>query len=240
MKLGYNETITIDQVISSARADLGIIDNSTYDVLLEKWINEGCRHLSTNQLFVKKPIVLTVTNNKITIPTDFRRLLGLRYLNDVTIVDVNGNETTTTRCIPLVYIDQQFAADCGCTNNLNGWGNFIASFEIIENEIIFKQTIVDGSKVELSYMGFATDSNCMMIIRPDFERALSAYARTKFLQAYPEVKGNYTMMLLREAKSEWINQKDWVKSMAVTQEFINNRYQIIALAKAWFVRQGLH
>lgn len=237
VSLGYNESITIDQMISSVRADLGIIDNSFYDILLEKWINEGVRHLGTNQLFVKKPSVLIVSNNRVQLPSDFRRFLGLRYMQDVVVINGDGTTTTTTRCVPLIYIDQQFSSECGC--NSNGSGNFLASFEIIGNQIIFKQNVSDGSKVELSYMGFQVDDNCMLIIRPDFERALSAYARVKFLQAYPEVRGNFTMILLREAKQEWINQKRWVKALAINQEFSENKYQIIALAKAWFVRQGL-
>jgi len=237
--LGYNEAITIDQVISSARADLGLIDNSFYDVLLEKWICEGARHLSTNQLFVKKPATLTVINKKATLPSDFRRMLGLRYSVDVQLERADGAIETVTRCIPMTYVDKQFAADCGCdSNTLNGWGNFLASYEIIGNEIICRQDVVDGSNLELSYLGLATDDNCLLIIRPDFERALSAYARTKFLQAYPEVKGQFTGMLLAEAKREWVNQKDWVKAQAVVNEFINNRYQIVALAKAWFVRNN--
>lgn len=239
MNLGYNESITIDQVISSAKGDLGIIDNNFYDVLLEKWINEGCRHLSTNQLFVKKPIKLTVTNNRATLPSDFRRFLGLRYMQDTQLVNPNNSTTTTTVCVPLLYVDDQFADDCGCDLGLYNWGSFAAKFQIIGSEIIFKQNVVDGSQVELSYLGFAIDDNCMLIIRPDFERALSAYARMKFLQAYPEVKGNMSMALLGEAKREWINQKKWVKAMAVTNEFFNNKYQIIALAKAWFIRQGI-
>ena len=239
MNLGYNSTITIDQVISSVKADLGLIDNSFYDVLIEKYIYEGVRHLGTNQLFIKKPLTLTVSNGRASLPKDFRRMLGLRYHANVEIERADGTTETTTRCVPLIYIDRTFSEDCGCNLSSNGWQDYLASFEIIGNELIFRQNISDGSKVELSYLGFQVDDNCLFVIRPDWERALSAYARVKFLQAYPEVKGNFAMALLREAKGEWINQKNWVKASATVQEFNDNKYQIIALAKAWFVNQNL-
>lgn len=240
-KQGYTSTVSSDQIISSVKGDLGLMDNNFFDVILEKWIFEGVRHICTNQLFVKNSQMLTVTNNRATLPPDFRRLLGLRYNSQVELTNADGSVSTVTRCIPLIYIDRQFAEDCGCDTNVWGtdYSDLVASYEIIGNEIICRQNIVDGSELQLSYIGFALDDNCMLLIHSDYERGLSAYTRMKFLQCYPEKKGNFTPMLLQAAMGEWRAQKRWLKAQAVTQEFINNRYQINALATAWFVRQSV-
>lgn len=237
-KQGYTSTVTADQIISSVQADLGLLDNNFYSILLEKWIYEGVRHLCSNQLFIKTATSLEVTNNRASLPPDFRRLIALRYNGEVELTRGDGTIETVNRCFPLTYVDLPFIEQCGCDNDVLGFGgrNYLASYQIVGNEIIFRQNVVDGSEVQLSYLGFNIDSNCMLQILSDWERALSAYTRYKFHQCYPEVKGKFAPMLMQEAKNEWLAQKRWCKSLATTQEFINNRYQIIALARAWFVR----
>jgi hypothetical protein len=79
----------------------------------------------------------------------------------------------------------------------------------------------------------------MLIILADYERALSAYARLKFLQAYPESKGQYASMLLNLASREWMSQKRWVKGVAAKNSFDSNKYEISRLAKAWFSKANV-
>lgn len=240
MNTGYNEAITIDQVISSAKADLGIMDNNSYDVVLEKWINEGVRHLGTNQLFVKRPVILTIQDNRATLPAGFRRFLGMRFKSQIELINQDGSSSGRTACLPLLYLDTSFLNQCGCdTSNQSILTPYIGSFEFIGNEILFRGNIPDGTEVELSYMGFWVNDDCMLLIRPDFERALSAYSRMKFLQAFHEVKGNFTPMFLREAKGEWQAQKKWVKGLATAQEFQNDKYMMRQLSKAWFILQTI-
>ena len=69
---GYEDTISVDQVIASIKMKLGIPNISDYDVELEVFINEGIRHLSTNQLFVKKPCVLELEDGKARLPSGYR------------------------------------------------------------------------------------------------------------------------------------------------------------------------
>lgn len=238
---GYNQTIPIDQVVSSTLADLGLMSDNNYSVLIEKWINEGVRHTGTNQLFVKKPATLTVENNRATLPPGFRRMLGLRFVSVEEVTNADGSTSQRTVCLPMLYLDRDFMTnECGCdTSHSNFFANYVNSFQIVDNEIVFFSPILDGTKVELSYLAIQTDDNCIYLIYSDFERALSAYARMKFLQAFPEVKGQFTPMLLQMASREWVAQKRWLKGLATMDEFTKNKYMIRMLSLAWFTTQPI-
>lgn len=236
--VGFNDVITIDQVITSAKIDLGIVDTNAYDIHLEKWINEGVGRIGSRQVFIKRPAILTINNKRASLPKGFRQFLGLRFLSNQQITNPDGSISNLNRCGPILYIDQNFVDSCNCGWMYdNYWNNYIPTFEIVGNEIVFHNPIDDGTEVQLSYMGVAIDDDCLYMIHPDYEIPLSAYARMKFLQAFPEVKGGFAGMLLAEAKKEWINQRDKVRGIASLNEFEQNRYYMIALARAWFVRQ---
>jgi len=245
---GYTSAITIDQVIASTKTDLGLMDTNIYDVSLELWINQGIRHTGTNQLFVKRPAILTLQDGRAELPVGFRKLLGIRAKAPYTITTPGGDDVTRIRYVPMLYLDLPFINECGITvndtenNSQHGLGyrNYLSSYQIVGNEIVANGNTPDGTEIQISYLGFAIDADCMLIVRSDWERGLSAYARMKFLQAFPEVKGQYTPMLLQKASSEWINQKKWIKGLATSQEFNNNKYMIRQLAKAWFINQGVN
>jgi hypothetical protein len=239
--VGFNDTITIDQVITSAKLDLGLIDTNAYDVHLEKWINEGVWRIGSKQQFIKRPAILTIQNKRCELPYGFRRFLGLRFLSNVEITNPDGSVSTLNRCGPILYMDQSFVDECNCGWQYdNYWNNYIPTFEIVGNELRFHNPINDGTQVQLSYIGVAVNDDCMYMIHPDYEVALSAYARTKFLQAFPEVKGGFTGTLLAEAKREWTNQRARIRGLVTLNEFETDRYYIIALARAWFTRQRVH
>lgn len=234
---GSQESITIDQVIASAKADLGMMDTSVYDVLLEKWINEGVRQTGTSDIFIKKPIVLTIYDHKAKLPKGYRQFIALRYFKDSALHNDDGSLITSKQCLPIVYLDHNFLSECGC--HADQWGaNYLPSFEIIGDELVFHNHPEDGTKVQFTYLGSNIDDDCLWIIHPDYERGLSAYARWKFLQAYPEYKGQFTPLLLNLAGSEWRAQKKWLKGLASLKDFKNNKYQIHRLVKAWFVNQN--
>ncbi len=245
---GYTSAITIDQVISATKTDLGLMDTNIYDVSLELWINQGIRHTGTNQLFVKRPAILTMQDGRACLPVGFRRLLGIRAKAPYTITTPGGDDVTGIRYVPMLYLDLPFINECGVNVNDEytstphglGYRNYLSSFQIVGNDIVANGNIPDGTEIQISYLGMSIDSDCMLVCRSDWERGLSAYARMKFLQAFPEVKGQYTPMLLQKASSEWINQKKWIKGLATSEEFNNNKYMIRQLAKAWFVAQGIN
>jgi hypothetical protein len=106
------------------------------------------------------------------------------------------------------------------------------------NKLVFSAVIEADAKLEISYIGFYKDKDCMLVILADYERALSAYARMKFLQAYPERKGQFAGTLLQMASREWMNQKRWVKGVAAKNSYDANKYEISRLAKAWFSNQN--
>jgi hypothetical protein len=244
---GYNSTITIDQVIASVQADLGIMGDNSYSIVIEKWINEGLRHTGTNQLFVKRPAILTLQDGRAELPVGFRKLLGIRAKAPYTITTPGGTAEQRIRYLPMLYLDTNFINECGITVNdteVNsqqglGYRNYLSSYQIVGNEIVANGTIPDGTEIQISYLGFSVDEDCMLIIRSDFERALSAYARYKFWTAFPERKPQFSMTLMQDAKREWSNQKKWLKALATSEEFNNNRYMIRQLSKAWFISQSV-
>lgn len=390
MKYG-NDTITIEQVVASAKMDLGMMDDTRYDILFEKWVNEGVRHLAANSLFVKVPCIveLKAGEKEICLPSGFKKILGMRLIIDqpvevsstttfttstsnvivdpgtpnvywvyfvkgnapdqewylrqtidgvtseisffhvpnilspngsyydavdyannfinaqasqnqdikytssgpyqddngdwyieITTLDVtvefsiiatydnasvlqqtfgtppvyqtvtttvptttqstaSSSKTPINRCIPILIADKRFLSDCGC-EDLGVYDDIISMATIVGNRVVFNTSYEHDAKVEISYIGFYKDPNdCMLYILADYERALSAYARMKFLQAYPERKGQYTTMLLQLASREWVNQKAWVKGVAAKNSFDNNKYEISRLAKAWFSNQNV-
>lgn len=235
-----NDTISIDQMVSSVKIDLGMMDNPSYDILLEKWINEGCRHLSAVSLFVKKPLIIEVAagEKEICLPSGFKNLLGVRWVGNVKYTNSAGDEVTQKSCMPVLIADKRFLSDCGCTD-IYTVEDSVNSLTIVGNKMILGQAPEIDSKLEISYIGFYKDNEDMLIILADYERALSAYARMKFLQAYPEAKGQYTSMLLNLAAREWMNQKRWVKGVAAKNSFDSNKYEISRLAKAWFSKANV-
>jgi len=243
---GYNSTISIDQVISSVQADLGIMGDNSYSIVIEKWINEAIRHTGTNQLFVKRPAILTLQDGRACLPVGFRKLLGIRAKAPYTITTPGGTEEQRIRYLPMLYLDTPFLNECGVTvtetNEQHGLGyrNYLSSFQIVGNDIVANGAIPDGTEIQISYLGFSVDEDCMLIIHSDFERALSAYARYKFWTAFPERKPQFSMTLMQDAKREWINQKKWLKGLATSQEFNDNKYMIRQLSKAWFVAQSVN
>lgn len=245
---GYTSAITIDQVIASTKTDLGLMDTNIYDVSLELWINQGIRHTGTNQLFVKRPAILTLQDGRAELPVGFRKLLGIRAKAPYTITTPGGDDVTRIRYVPMLYLDLPFINECGITVNDNepnsqhglGFRNYVSSFQIVGNEIVSNGAIPDGTEIQISYLGMAINDDCMLICRSDWERGLSAYARYKFWSAYPERNPQFAMGLLQDAKREWINQKKWIKGLATSQEFSENKYMIRQLAKAWYISQGVN
>ncbi len=238
MKYG-NDIISIEQVVSSTKMDLGIMDDNRYDILFEKWINEGLRHLGANSLFVKIPLIIEVKagEKEICLPEGFKKLLGVRWITEVTTTDGTGETITQNACYSVLISDKRFLSDCGC-EDLGRIEDSVNMITVNGNKLVFSAVIEADAKLEISYIGFYKDQDCMLVILADYERALSAYARMKFLQAYPERKGQFTGTLLQMASREWMNQKRWVKGVAAKNSFDANKYEISRLAKAWFSNQN--
>lgn len=153
-------------------------------------------------------------------------------------IDLIDNPANNT-CYNILYLDQTFSEDCGCTSNSIRTRQYFETAEIVDGYLVFRNLPSSVTTVELSYMGIPISNECLYFIPPDFERACSAYARARFYEAYPEVKGvQVSMALMQQSWKEWAAQKDLMKAKAAKRNFDDNKYMIRMYFTAWFTVQN--
>jgi len=239
MSGGVFDYIEIDQVLSSVKGDLGIADSGTiYDGNIERWINDSIPEVDACDFYVKKPVFLTLDDQKrAKIPPGYRRLLGMRFTSQ-TIEQVSEDGFDPTSCGDIMYMDMPFASDCGCRPT-KSMADYMHTVEIVNGQFQFRN-IPDGVEVvELSYMGVPVNGDCMYFIPAEYETASSLYARTMFYEAYPEVKGvQFSLAMHEKTYKRWKAKKSLLKAKAAKRNFDDNKYFIKTYFKAWFVRQN--
>lgn len=229
---GYYNTITLNQVISSVRAQLRI-DTSDDDIWIEKLVNEGVRHLDGLSIFVKSFACLTVEDSRAKLPHGYHSLIGIRF-KQPDIENTDGTIITSQNYFGVTYVDLSFIQSSTSTNNVA----VSSSYQIIGGCIQFNNTIEDGAKIQLAYWGLNVDNDGLFVVYEDYERALTAYACWKYcLQNYDKYPNNlYSTYML-----EWKAQKKWIKSNDVRDHFQKNKRAMastmnaIINAKTWEV-----
>lgn len=237
MDVSNQDIIEIDQVLAAVKGDLGIMNETIYDSSIERWINDGVRHVDACDLFVKKNVFVTIDCGKGKLPMGFRGLLGFRFSQNTLITESDGTTRTDVSCFEIMYYNYSFFSECGCSPP-SGSRSHLQTAEIIGNVIHF-HNLPDGvDQIEMAYIGIPLSNECLFLIPPDYERGLSAYARSKWYEANPEVKGTtLSLQFKRDSQKEWAAQKAWLKEIAAKKNFDNNKYYIKNHFNAWFVRQ---
>lgn len=217
--MGVYSTITMDQIVASAKMRLRLQDTSN-DLLLNLFAEEGCRELKTLSLYSKQQECLTIVDNKAKLPCGFQKLLGLRF-----------TDSTSGDCFNYLYVDRKFLSDCGCNSIDSNVADFFQSMQI-QNGYIFFNSDTTATEASIAYMGLNTDEDGNLIVYEDYERAVRAYACYMFALSYPNDYDKFTIM---EFKKEWIAQKAYVKGTDVARDFQLDKREISEYFRALMV-----
>lgn len=231
---GFYHQVSYAQLISSAKAELKI-ETSDYDIVMDRWINEGIRHIDALNIFSKCTAVLPITDKTAELPCGFFRMIALT---------LGGNGAN---CASAVYVDMPFLQSCGCAPVWNSTGTFTTQglYEIQDGRIYFHSNTfystvaVDGSitttevvpytHCTIAYFGFLVDDDGLLKAYQDMERALTAYVCWRYSrQNFKE----YPQYIQQSYYQEWCSQKKWLKSIAFQNDFRNTRRQIAEIVNS--------
>ena len=215
---GRFSTITVDEVLASAKMQLRLTNTTEFDDFLEILINEALRSLNCLSLLEKRQCDLDIIDLKSELPVGFQRLLGLRFLKTNS---VSGDDI----CFNLLYVDKKFLNDCKCNTSGRNLVNFTETFQI-QQGFIFYNSDIGATEVTLAFLGFNVDEFGRIEIFERYERALRAYACYKFTLSYPE---DFKESTTQRYQNEWRAQKQWIRGDDMQNDFMKNRWEITKL-----------
>lgn len=217
--MGKFTEITIDEVLARTKLQLRIVNTTEHDDYLQLMILEGCRHLSTLSLFIKKQCEIPIVDRKSKLPSDFYRLLGVRA---TALPLTNGNNpflSAAGNCVTQIYVDNKFLNDCGCSINGNITVDFNNGFQI-NGGYIYWNSGIGTTSANLAYLAMNTDENGRLLIYEDYERAISNYACYQFTLSYTDL---YPVTLSDRYNRTWTAQKAWIKGNDAANDFQSNK-----------------
>lgn len=211
---GTYATVTLDEIIQSAKGDLDIENTDLWDLKFNEWAEDALRSLNCQSMVVKGMECLDLEDCKTKLPCGFYKLLGLRFKKD-------------GACSLAVYADTAFLSECGCNVNSNyelGLYSYtnLNYFQINGGYIHF-QNGIDFDQAVIAYLKFNVDSDGRIIIYEHYKRALTAYLRWKFMKKKSLI---YTRAQAEDERREWIAQQAWIKGEDNSQDFNEYRMQI--------------
>lgn len=143
----------IDDIIASAAEEL----NCSYEanaLWFEVLVNQAIRSHKTMNKLIEKNTEIVIVDDKVTLPTDFVKLIGVNYC-----VQSAMNQTSFHYCPNVDYTIQG-------------------------DTLIFLKPLKDGTKLNLNYYGLNVDKDGAFIIPDDWERMLVAYIGWKYTRRY--------------------------------------------------------
>jgi hypothetical protein len=228
--LPANNIISVEEVIARCKVGLRIQDTSEWDSFLEILIREGLGSLNCINQLQKKQCTMTLEDGKIKLPKDLVRFLALRPKSWLPSTEENPiTSNFPGNCGRFIYADTTFLDSCGCDNL--GFRNFNSGFQI-NNGFIHFNSEVDIDEATIAYLGMWLDADGKPAIFERFERALTAYACWKFTRSWPE---KYNQYIMSSYQTEWVNQREKLKGMAVKDEFEQNRVFITGMMRSLIV-----
>jgi len=215
---GRYETITVNEVVASAKMQLRLTNTTEFDDFLTLYVNEAVRNLNALSLFTKKQATIEIIDLKSRLPDGFQTLLGLRFSKTTAGDTVFQN---------MLYIDKKYIND---PNKLNT-SDFQDTFQI-QNGFIFYNSDVDATEATLAYMSLNIDDFGHLIVFADYERALRAYACYKYALAFYE---DFKESTTQRYENEWKAQKRYIKGSDVLNDFKNRKYEMSKIFKAFLL-----
>lgn len=236
---GDYRIISLAQIVATTKMRLRI-ESSDEDIFIERYANEGARHMDSLSTFLKRDCQIDVVNGKAKLPNGFYQLLSLGACDGSTSI----------------YVDMPFLQGCGCStmpvNAVSGFGiyqiqdgyiYFTLASDFSSNHGDFNPatppvvpTVQTGppnvtSTMRISFIGMNVDDNGMMVVYADMERGLVAYCVWMHMLDSPA--GKYSPQQIQANEQIWVNQKSWYKSIQFQNNFRNTRRQVASVANAW-------
>lgn len=230
-----NALIPIADVLARTKADLRMMDSTEQDGYLEILLREALGSMNAISQLQKKQCTSSVEDSKMQLPKDMVRFLALRpksWLPSTESDPITSN--FPGYCGRFIYADTTFLDSCGCDNM--GFRNFNSGFQI-NNGFIHFNSEVDIDEATIAYLGMWLDADGKPAVFERFERALTAYACWKFTRSWPEKYNQYTQESYR---TEWVNQREKLKGMAVKDEFEQNKVAITAMMRSLIVSSAVN
>lgn len=226
--MGRFTTICINEIIASAKVQLGLEATDEWDNFFQLFGREAIRNLRCLSIYTKHQCVLDIVDNKSQLPCNFYRLLALRFPNNSNLTGTN-----ISGVFSFIYVDKPFLRDLGVNSNPDFICNYSQSFQI-NGEYIYYNTNISKftTQSEIAYIGLNTDKDGNIIIYEDYERAIRGYMCYHFALRF---KDKFSTFQVMEFKKEWIYQKAELKGEDVVFQAKNNRAEIMAVATGLLV-----
>lgn len=225
--------VTTEQVINRTKLNLGLTGTTHSDSFLEKLINEAATwHLDTLSSYIISCETLQIDCLKAKLPDAAVDLICYSF------PDATGCSGCCVDCMNPHNANYQ----CSCPNwfvadrNIltefcsNGSSAAISSsfFDVQNGYLIFPSTITQ-STVKVWYRGLNIDEEGLAVIDERQERALSAYASSRYAIANWK---SYSDGQRRFWNAEWVAQKQNLRGNAVLEDFRLHKAQAAAIARA--------
>ena len=210
------KNIPVSQVLQTAKMELGLFNNNSFDYAISFWIAQGALHLDNMETIKPFGVKLFFEDGVAELPCNYISFGALKGGISEPDSDDGSNPISTSGNTPYMISNVEYTNICG-VNNDPRFTNPFGQVQIMENCI---NAGIDGY-ANLIYQGYNLDENGIPVIIFLAERALAAFAAWKIARQKPDMYPNY-----RDWKDEWIAQKSWLKGLLWQQYVTENKQRI--------------
>jgi len=228
-------TISIEEVITRAKAQLRLGNTAEYDDYFSIMVYEALGSLNALSQLIKKQCCLTFQGSTAQLPKDYVRYLALKLdVAPSTTNDPIANQVLNG-CQMFLYADLSFLTQCGC--NVGGALNWNRGGFQINNGFIHLNSDIEILEANLAYLGLNVDEEGRSLIYERYERAVASYLCYMFSLAWAEKFNQY---VIEEYKRTWQAQKAKMVGQDVAQDFQDNKREIQNIWNALLVSKAVN
>lgn len=160
---GNFNRLSLDEAVLMAKRILKVADTSEYDNDIEMFCTDRFIKQKNIQDFQIINTSVDVINGQAELPSGVYRFLAMRFC------DQHGN------AYGRYYVDQFWLKACNCTVD-GHHDNYVGTFQIVGNSIIFKNFEECPKSVKIAYWGYYTDEDNFPLITQDDITPIAYYA----------------------------------------------------------------
>ena len=200
MASGSFNYISFDYIVAEVRQELQLFNGTAENSLIRRLAKQVVGSLYTDDLIIKKEVVLTSEDNTFELPDDF---ISMTHQRSVAIIEASDQESGS---YPLISANPFFTGAPGGTGDL-----VYTSYMQVVGKRIYFNTGSNVTQIKVAYNGLNTDENGNPLIPAAYERAIIAYCKCKYAQAFHR---EFDANLRKEFKSEYTTEYRTVKGRA--------------------------